>query len=612
MHERIKMSVTVKKIYNKIPWFVIGLAAALLLVIPYAVLGHGVYIQMNDQLDGEVLNYIYGAKYLFSGNGTVPELMNGVSSVSMTPPAPIGLLFYKLLPPFAAFACMHVFVVIVGYAGMYLLSKELTDSSLISFVTACLFVYLPFYPVYGLSILGQPLMLWAVIRIFKTNGKKLCYFLPVILYALSSSFALVGFAWILVFGIVWVWLAAESVIFRKKTNAHTAGALFALLTCIYVLCNLSLFKDMLGIGDTIVSHREEMVIASLDFFDNFRDIFFEGGSYAKSYNLPIVILAALIIIVRCVYRLGTDSDNTKDDTKNNIKDSKNITGFALMVMLLFAAAIISVLAALWRTEPVVNMRMSTGGTLKSFQADRIYWLLPLCWYTILALSLKETESLCRAYIRSAGRILKAVSGYILSAAAFVLLVFLGYGIYENSTIYHNLRLMIFPNTYHLMNWDDYYAEDVYSQIDAFIGEDKSEYRTVSLGITPAAALYNGFYCLDGYSNFYPLEYKHEFRQVIEKELEKSDELRVYFDSWGNRCYLFNGETGNYMMIPASNGGSFRHLELNTQKLYEMGGRYIFSALPIENAEDMNLKLLRDEPFKTDTSYYSIWLYEIVY
>jgi hypothetical protein len=311
-----------------------------------------------------------------------------------------------------------------------------------------------------------------------------------------------------------------------------------------------------------------------------------------------------------------------------------------MVMLLFAAVIISVLAALWRTEPVVNMRMSTGGTLKSFQADRIYWLLPLCWYTILALSLKETESLCRAYIRSAGHILfnmkwrpegrfssqvvkqlaecgeaaflKAVSGYILSAAAFVLLVFLGYGIYENSTIYHNLRLMIFPNTYHLMNWDDYYAEDVYSQIDAFIGEDKSEYRTVSLGITPAAALYNGFYCLDGYSNFYPLEYKHEFRQVIEKELEKSDELRVYFDLWGNRCYLFNGETGNYMMIPASNGGSFNHLELNTQKLYEMGGRYIFSALPIENAEDMNLKLLRDEPFKTDTSYYSIWLYEIVY
>jgi hypothetical protein len=345
---------------------------------------------------------------------------------------------------------------------------------------------------------------------------------------------------------------------------------------------------MLGIGETFVSHREEMVIASLDFFDNFRNIFFEGGSYAKSYNLPIVILAAVAIMARCVYRTKTDGRDT-----DNRKDNR----FVLMLLLLLAALVISLMAALWRAEPVVNMRMSAGGTLKSFQADRIYWLLPLCWYMILALSLKETESLCRG---------------ILSAVSLVLLVFLGYSIYENSTIYHNLRLMIFPDTYHLMDWDDYYAEDVYSQIDVFIGEDKSEYRTVSLGVTPAAALYNGFYCLDGYSNFYPLEYKHEFRQVIEKELEKSDELRVYFDTWGNRCYLFNGETGNYMMIPGSNGGSFGHLELNTQKLYEMGGRYIFSALPIDNADDMNLKLMRDEPFKTDTSYYSIWLYEIVY
>ncbi|MBO5281674.1 MAG: hypothetical protein J6B43_00890, partial [Lachnospiraceae bacterium] len=63
---------------------------------------------------------------------------------------------------------------------------------------------------------------------------------------------------------------------------------------------------------------------------------------------------------------------------------------------------------------------------------------------------------------------------------------------------------------------------------------------MSLGITPAAALYNGFYCLDGYSNLYPLEYKHEFREIIARELEKSEGVRVYFDAWGNRCYLFNG------------------------------------------------------------------------
>ena len=51
-------------------------------------------------------NYIYQAKYLFKGN-IIPEFMNGMDKASMTPPAPLGVIFYKWLPPFAAFAAMH-------------------------------------------------------------------------------------------------------------------------------------------------------------------------------------------------------------------------------------------------------------------------------------------------------------------------------------------------------------------------------------------------------------------------------------------------------------------------------------------------------------------------
>lgn len=42
---------------------------------------------------------------------------------------------------------------------------------------------------------------------------------------------------------------------------------------------------------------------------------------------------------------------------------------------------------------------------------------------------------------------------------------------------------------------------------------------------------HGFYTVDGYSNNYPLEYKHRFREVIAAELEKNEEVRVYFDLW---------------------------------------------------------------------------------
>lgn len=601
-------------------WFVIGLAAMLLLIVPYIVLGHGVYIQMTDQLDGEVLNYIYHAKYLFTGDGTIPELMNGVSAAAMTPPAPIGVLFYKLLSPFAAFACMHCFVLIVGYIGMYLLAKELTGSGLIAFMTAVLFVYLPFYPVYGLSILGQPLLIWALWRIYKTGGKNVLYYLAVLLYGCGSSFALVGFSWIAVLGLACVWTAVSC---RRAVHRRTVSvfAAFALLLAVYILCNASLVGEMLGIGESFVAHREEIIIAPLDFAENFRTIFFEGGSYAKSYNLCIFLLAVFVILVRFVMKLSVfDKCPMEEAGRENEKGNLN-----LIAGLILFALVISVLAALWRAEVVVNIRMNAGGTLKSFQADRIYWLLPVCWYMILALSLREADfilkilcKMCKSIAvklkEKAALIKKLLAGAAVcavGAAVCASLAVLAFTIYDNSTIYHNLRLMIFPDTYHLMDWDDFYAVDVFEQIDEAIGVDKSEYRTVSLGITPAAALYNGFYCLDGYSNFYSLEYKHAFREIIADELSKSEELRVYFDAWGNRCYLFNGETGNFMMIPGNNGGSFEHLDLNTSKLYEMGGRYIFSALPIDNAEELKLALLREEPFETETSYYSIWVYEVL-
>ena len=52
------------------------------------------------------------------------------------------------------------------------------------------------------------------------------------------------------------------------------------------------------------------------------------------------------------------------------------------------------------------------------------------------------------------------------------------------------------------------------EIDDAIGRDKSTYRVAHLGISPAPALMHGFYTVDGYSNNYPLEYKHRFREVI--------------------------------------------------------------------------------------------------
>ena len=170
------------------------------------------------------------------------------------------------------------------------------------------------------------------------------------------------------------------------------------------------------------------------------------------------------------------------------------------------------------------------------------------------------------------------------------------------------------NTEPGITWQDFYAEDVYAQVEAYIkkttGREKDEYRVISLGICPGAALYNGFYCLDGYSNNYSLEYKHAFREIIAPQLEQSEYLKEYFDAWGNRCYLFSAQIPGYYTVEKG-GFYFTDFSMNTEAFKALGGKYVFSAGYIDNAENTGLKLACEQPFETAESYYRIYIYELI-
>ena len=157
-----------------------------------------------------------------------------------------------------------------------------------------------------------------------------------------------------------------------------------------------------------------------------------------------------------------------------------------------------------------------------------------------------------------------------------------------------------------ISWESWFAEDLMQEIDEAICRDKSTYRVAHLGISPAPALMHGFYTVDGYSNNYPLEYKHRFRRVIAAELEKNEEIRNYFDLWGNRCYLFNSITGNYMRLQKGNSLVYEGLEFDMDALRELGCEYLFSGAEIADATRMGLKSLGY--YETEKSYWGIWVY----
>jgi hypothetical protein len=272
--------------------------------------------------------------------------------------------------------------------------------------------------------------------------------------------------------------------------------------------------------------------------------------------------------------------------------------FRLLLLLWAAAVLTAVAAGLCVSTPVMEWKNTQQGFFRYFQADRFYWIYPSLWMLLfgiaLALIWKEFSKIPAVW---------KLLVLMLIALPTIGLVEKKSNFYANVSQYNNgSRITGFQT------WENFYMEDVLKQVDEAIGRDRSTYRVASLGICPAVSLMYGFYTIDGYSNNYSLDYKHEFREIIEKELDKNQDIRVYFDTWGSRCYLLADESGKNWYIQKWEGFTYKNLELNTEKMAEMGCEYLFSAAEIENAGELGLTL--EGRFDTEKSLYEIWLYRV--
>lgn len=563
--------------------FLGGLLLVCISAVLYGILGTDSIVTVHDQLDGEVPGYLYQAKYLFRGN-TIPELMNAVGKEALMAPAPILILLYKLLPPFGAFLLGQYLVMLAGYVGMVLLLRYLRVPMLLASGSGLIFAYLPLLPVYGLSMYGMPLAAWAFLKLRDSQNIRewLCPCLILALYASASSPVLCGFAVLFAAAVAGVAMltAGKTKFGSTGKKGYLAGMLVLLF--VYILCNSNLLVQLMNPAASFITHKEELQIAPASFWTTFLNTFLHGAEHARACQEWCVLLAALVLLAG-VFRKGLRNET-----------------YVRILSLVFSAALIALFCAVWNWEPVIAVRRALGGVFVWFQLERFYWLLPAVWYTILGL--------CLGWLWELGIAKKAVRWSVWGAGLLI-------GVVTALTVLYtgnwkqNVQKLVNAD-YPAMSWKDFYAEDVFSQIQDYIDQPLSEYRVASLGIFPAAALYNGFYCLDGYSNNYPLEYKHSFREIIEPELDKNDYIREYFDGWGNRCYLLASETPGYFQIEK---GQFYYsnYEINTAAFQKMGGDYLLSAAYIENAEETGLKLLREEPFGTQDSYYQIYLYGVM-
>lgn len=579
--QRKIMKITYEKLKAGFP--VLGLLVISLIVFPYLLLGEGSYVQVHDQMDGEILNYIYQAKYLFSGN-VIPEFMNGASKAAMQPPAPLGVLFYLVFSPFWAYAVMHWFVLCIGFLGMYFLCCGFSIREEIALLTACLYCYIPLYSVHGLTQWGLPLLLLCMIKLLRGDS-KLLPLLGIALYGGFSSFALLGYAHI---GIGIGATILFACIKKKKAALRTLAATFLLLM-IYLLTNVELIRGIAGSGG-FITHRTEMVLQpEPSFLRAAVNLFWEGSSYGKVYPEGIFIGAILVLGIAAV-------SVVRKNREVRVEHVSRIGGC------LIALVIGAVLAALFRSEPIITLRRHLGGAFAYFQADRISWIFPFLWMLLFSFVLESIVMM----LSKRGRILKSAGIGITSLVVLCQFFFL----LRDNTLNQNMRLLFFKN-YNVITWQGLYMPDVFAKIDTVIGENKRDGSVVSLGIFPSVALYNGYTCADGYSTYYDVAYKHMFREVMAEELAEDETVKKYFDEWGNRCYLVDAAYGFEALVGKESGVVYEDLKFDRAAMDRLQIKYIFSAAPIQNAEELGLILLEGSPFTSETAYYEVYCYRLI-
>jgi hypothetical protein len=546
---------------NEQKFLIIAFLIIVLCVSPLFILGENAHIRVHDNLDSNLAWYkvlAESGQILGPINATIPQIINGLPRNAFGTEFSLIVWLYALFPTMLAYALSQFITRFFAFLGMYLLLKKhfLPNSewALLRIGTALAFALTPFWPSGMLSTLGMPLALWAFLNIRK-GEKGWTNYLVLTLLPFYSSIVLGFFFFLSAMGIFWL-----SDVLRGKGWNWGFFLSIAYMTLIFFITEYRLVYSFLF--DDEPNSRDEYFHARLSFWRCIRltwKNFIYGHHHAATIHTLIILPSIVLAFVLILY-------------KRKWKQEK------VFVFLFWLNIVLSAWYAFWFYKGWLPLT-ERFHFLDTFNFARYHFLRPLVIYVLFALSLKIL------WLHW-----KKLTTFFVLAQVIVALHF-------------NEELLFQEKP----TFKQFFAMEQFTEVKEHIGLPQNTYRVASIGLHPAIAQYNGFYTLDTYNNFYPLSYKYEFRKIIEKELAKNKTIRTYFDEWGGRCYIFTAELGKHYMFKKSSKKRLKNLELNLEPFKNMGGKYIFSSIPIDNARENNLEL--DKVFESKSSAWKIYLYK---
>ncbi|MGM0884596.1 MAG: DUF6044 family protein [Bacillota bacterium] len=549
-----------------------AIAFALLLIAIYVsplfILGENAHIRVHDNLDSNIAWYkvlVQSGEWFGSVKATIPQVINGLPRNALGTEFSGIVLLHAIFPSMLAYAISQTITRIFAFIGMYLLLKahlvKEPETWPIRVFVAAAFALTPFWPSGMLSTLGHPLALWAFLNI-RARLFSWREWLTLALLPFYSSLVLGFFFFLFAIGMLWL----RDIIVKRDLNPVFLSSI-AFMTGLFLLIDYRLVFSLV-LNDA--TSRNEFISSRLGLWRCVRltfKNFIYGHHHAATIHTVVILPITLIVFALTAIR------RNRDWTERT---------FLLLLVINLG---LSAWYAFWFNKAWQPLKEQIS-LLNTFNFARFHFLRPLIIYAGFALSCLILWKMGRL-----GR--RLVIG---SLCLQMIVLFMA----NEEIVYRKSKAPTFRQ---------FYAVKQFTDIRETIGLPQNEYRVASIGLHPAIAQYNGFYTLDTYNNFYPLSYKHRFRQIIAKELDKNAKLKTYFDTWGGRCYIFADELGKKYDYRKNSKKKIRHLQLNTKIFKEMGGRFLFSSVPIMNASANRLRLLN--VFDNRNSAWRIYVYEAI-
>ncbi len=565
-------------------WYLILIGGFILFsFLVFMIRGENSVIAIHDNLDLFVPQYrmMKNTGTFFSLNATVPFLDN-ISRNVLPSEFSLYTLLYLILPAYYAYIVGYILKILVALFGVYFLAKDILgekSKEYSSIVLLCGFAYglLNVFPNFGICFSSVPILVLIMRHI--TRKDSALWYVALFFYPFISYFSYFG---IFILGYSLIYFVYRWIRTKKFPLRNLLATV--VLAVGYVLFEYRLFLYMfLSPVETI---RSSMVMGNVDFsglVSLFVEAFTKGDMHSQSSAMYFVMPVCLVFIVV--------------QTVIYIKE-KNVKGIftdPLNGIVLFIAGN-SAIYALYYSETFREIVETVLPPLSGFQFSRTVFFNPFLWYAALFIVCK------RLYTQKVW--LKVVSNII--AVIAVLIVVFSNTRYNDlyNTCYDIAKETLTGNRSDSLSFGEFYSTELFDK--ALEDIDYNGEWAAAYGFYPATLEYNGIKTLDGYLGFYSQPYKEYFRKIIAPALDLMSASAQYFDEWGARCYLYSGTypsiTGTGRYYPYTNEDIY--IDLNAFK--DLGGRYIFSRVMIDNAEDTGLDLAGT--YTDDASPYVLYVY----